>query len=166
MVQPVPGAMKSGMTSLADAGRAVISGPSTGAVAAAAALAQMRPANTAFKATKRGISFPLFFIDSAWVVLIGDHEDDDLQSLVHARVAGHGMDGARRLVENIARFQHACRLSVDSKLISPLDHIAECMMARMMVRRAGGARVPIEERGGPPPARAVRREGRHPRAWS
>src|SRR6266567_4191899 len=158
MVQPVPGAMKSGMASLADAGCAVISGPSTGAVAAAAAaaLAQMRPAKTAFKAAKRGMSFPLFFVDGAWVVLIGDHEDDDLQSLVGARVAGHGMDGARRLVENIARFQHPCRLSVDSKLISPLDHISECVMARMMVRRAGVSRIAIEKRDAHFPSGQIR----------
>ena len=49
----------------------------------------------------------LFFVDRARVVLVGDHEDDDLQSFVAAHVVGHRMDGARRLVKNIARFQHA-----------------------------------------------------------
>ena len=58
---------QSGVASLADAGRAVISGPSTGASAAAAELAQRRPANNTpqstpiacFKGTKPDMSFPV-----------------------------------------------------------------------------------------------------------
>src|SRR5438105_7462237 len=84
--------------------------------------------------------------DRARVLLIGDHENDDLRGLVRARASGHGVDCGWRLVERLARVQDAAGLAVDGELVSALDHVAECVMARMPVRRAAAPRRAIEQR--------------------
>src|SRR5215469_8541591 len=83
--------------------------------------------------------------DGRRVLLVRDHEDQDLDALVGARVARGRMDGPRRLVERVPGLEQTRRLAVDRELVGALDRVAERVMAGMAMRRAGGSRGALDD---------------------
>src|SRR5439155_21980413 len=88
----------------------------------------------------------LLLVHSAGIPLIGDHEHNDLERLGGAHVARYGVDRARRLIKDVAGLQDAGRLVIHPELVRPLDHVAEGVMTRMLVRRTAVAWSAVKQR--------------------
>src|SRR5258707_15638570 len=71
--------------------------------------------------------------------LVDDH-DQNLGGFGIARIAGHRMELARRLIEGLALHQDGLGSAVDLDLVGALQHVAEIMRARMTMRGRTAAR--------------------------
>src|SRR5262245_38393352 len=55
------------------------------------------------------------------------------------------MNRARSLVERVSGLEETRRLAVDRELVCALDHVSECVVTGVAVRRTGGRRRALDQ---------------------
>src|SRR5262249_58671917 len=95
-----------------------------------------------------GCNTTVLFRDGGGILLVRDHENQQLHPLVRARVARSRMNGGGRLIERVTRLEKTRLATVDRELVGALHHVPERVVSRVAMRRARGPRG--APRGRPP----------------